>query len=217
MKVMIKRIITSVILGLLFWFSFIILPPFLFSVVLATILFLIIFFEWVKFFKTHGISFWLLTLIYPVLPFVLLIVMNHIPEYRLLLLPLFIIVSSLDTGSYIVGNLIGIHKICPRVSPGKTWEGFFGGYIIACISLGVLLLEQKIIHPWWQVMSFVLVVCLLALCGDLFESLLKRRARLKDSGTLLPGQGGFLDRFDGILFVAVFFFFFRNYLVVFFK
>lgn len=215
MKVVIKRIVTSFVLGFLFWFSFIVLPPCLFSGVLITILLQIILFEWCNFFKTNQLAFWLLTPIYPVLPFILLIVMNHIPLYRPLLLPLFVIVSSLDSGSYIIGNLIGNHKICPQISPGKTWEGFFGGYLIACTSLTFLLWEQKIFRPIEYIMGFVLIVCVLALCGDLFESYLKRRARIKDSGTMLPGHGGFLDRFDGILFVAVFFFICRNYLIVF--
>jgi phosphatidate cytidylyltransferase len=151
--------------------------------------------------------------LYPILPFILLIVMNHMPLYRHLLLPLFVIVSSLDTGSYIVGSAFGRHKIYPLISPSKTWEGFFGGYLIACISFSFLLWEQgRFTQPMWVVFLFTLAVSLLSLCGDLFESFLKRRARIKDSGSILPGHGGFLDRFDGILFAAVFFFLFRSYL-----
>lgn len=215
MKIMIKRIITGLVLGMLFWICFFMFHPLFFSIVLIVILLQIIFFEWVKFFKPNELAFWLLTPLYPVLPFVLLVIMNHIPLYRPLLLPLFIIVSSLDTGSYIIGNIIGKHKIYPLVSPSKSWEGFFGGYLVACISLSLLFFEKKIVQPWWWVMGFVFIVCVLGLCGDLFESFLKRRAHIKDSGTLLPGHGGFLDRFDGILFVAVFFFIFRSYLIVF--
>lgn len=215
MKKVFKRIATGLVLGLLFWLSFIILPPFLFSFVLLCILFQIIFFEWGNFFSIRDRAFWLLMPVYPVAPFVLLIIMNH-TEYRPLLLPLFIIVSSLDTGSYIVGNLIGYHKIAQLVSPGKTWEGFFGGYLFACTGFGLLLWEQGNHMPWAVALLFTFLVCLLALCGDLFESFLKRRAQIKDSGSLLPGHGGFLDRFDGILFAAVFFFIFRRYLITFF-
>ena len=140
--------------------------------------------------------------------------MNQNPKYHDLLLELFIIVASLDTGSYIVGNLIGKHKICPRISPKKSWEGFLGGYLLATFNLSILVIyEQGILLPWWQIMGFTLIICVLALCGDLFESWLKRRAGIKHSGNMLPGHGGFLDRFDGILFAVFFFYIFKDQLV----
>ncbi len=99
------------------------------------------------------------------------------------------------------------------IIPFKTCEGVVGGYIFANISLTLLFWEQGISNPWWLVMLFSFIVCSLSLVGDLFESWLKRRARIKDSGTLLPGHGGFLDRFDGILFAVFFFYFLRDYLL----
>lgn len=113
-------------------------------------------------------------------------------------------VAAHDTGSYIAGKLWGKHKIAPSISPGKTWEGFLGGLISA---LGVTLF---FFEPTASIMFFTLVVSTLALLGDLFESFLKRRANLKDSGTLLPGHGGILDRIDAILFVAPLFYFLRH-------
>jgi len=217
MKNLIKRSITGFILGTIFWLVFVYCLPIYFSIMLVGILAQIIFFEWTRLFDIKKPLFWLLMPFYPVLPFVLLIMLNHAPEYRDLLFYLFIIVFSHDTGSYIVGSIIGKHKIFPHVSPGKTWEGFFGGYIAACIGLWFLLWEQEHIKTWAFVLSFTFIVCVLSLLGDLFESWLKRRADKKDSGFFLPGHGGFLDRFDGILFAVVFFYLLKDYLVTIFQ
>ena len=206
--------LTSVILGACFWISFIYLPPVYFSFVLLTILLFIILFEWKRFFTTHQLSYWLIMPLYPILPFALLIYMNQSPLYHELLFDLFVLVASHDTGSYIVGTLIGKHTIWPSISPQKTWEGFFGGFAFATIGFALLVwYEQEQMHPWWVIAGFSLIICSLALFGDFFESWLKRRARIKDSGTALPGHGGFLDRFDGILFAVFFFYIFRDYLV----
>lgn len=213
MKNIIKRTLTSLFLGTAFWVLFLYLPPFYFSFILAALLVQIIIFEWTRLFKKTNPIFWLLMPLYPILPFSILIWMNNNPTYHPLLFPLFILVASHDTGSYIVGSLIGKTKICP-VSPGKTWEGFFGGYVFACIGLYLLLWEQKNIQPWWFIIGFSFIVCALALIGDFFESWLKRRAGVKDSGSVLPGHGGFLDRFDGILFAVFFFYMLKDYLVL---
>lgn len=213
MREIIKRIITGVTLGTIFWLSFLYLPSIYFSFILLGILLQIILFEWKNLFDLHKPIFWLLMPIYPVSPFLLLILMNHDPSYRNLLLILFILVSSHDTGSYIIGSMFGKHKIYPLISPSKTWEGFIGGYTFASIGLALLLWELNIEKSLWFILTFTLIVCLLSLCGDLFESWLKRRANIKNSGTILPGHGGFLDRFDGILFAIFFFFFFKESLI----
>jgi len=208
------RVITGLILGSCFWISFIYLPPIYFSCLLVGILFIIMLFEWSRLFPLHRMSFWLLWPFYPVLPFALLIYLNQHPLYHNLLLELFLIVASFDTGSYIVGKLIGKYHIAPTISPGKTWEGAIGGYIFAVIGLSFLVLyEQGKMLSWGIILGFTFIICLLSFCGDLFESWLKRRAHIKHSGTMLPGHGGFLDRFDGILFVVFFFFLFRAQLV----
>lgn len=213
MRTFITRMITALALGLLFWLSFIYLPPIYFSAVLVAILVQIIIFEWTRLFNMHRWAFWLLLPFYPVLPFILLIIMNQEPLYRHLLFVLFILVSSFDTGSYIVGKFLGRHKILPKVSPNKTWEGFAGGLIFATIGLTWLLWEFEALIPWWGIALFSFVICFLSLTGDLFESWLKRRAHVKDTGSILPGHGGFLDRFDGILFTAVFFYIFKSQLI----
>ncbi len=213
MRNVISRFITGVILGALFWFAFAALPPIYFSTMLLLILLQIIVFEWKRLFNIGKPLFWLLMPIYPILPFTLLIIMNQDPVYRELLFFLFILVFSFDTGSYIVGSLIGKHKIAPHISPGKSWEGFFGGYIFAIVGFKLMLWEQGIAKKLPFILWFSLTLCILSLSGDLFESWLKRRAHIKDSGNLLPGHGGFLDRFDGILFAVFFFYFWKDHLV----
>ncbi len=209
-----RRLATSLVLGSCFWLSFIYFPPIVFSFVLVGILLVIIFYEWRRFFDLKSPFFWLMLPLYPILPFGLLIYMNQHPVYHNLLLELFLLVASFDTGSYIVGSIIGIHKIAPHISPGKTIEGAFGGYIFAVIGLALLeWYEMGKMLPWWFILGFTLFVCILSLLGDLFESWLKRRARIKHSGNALPGHGGFLDRFDGIMFAAIFFFLFRDRLI----
>ena len=209
----IKRLLTSIFLGGCFWLSFIYFPPIVFSCVLFAILALIILFEFQKLFDRKKLSFWLILPFYPILPFVLLIIMNQ-SAYRSLLLELFVIVASFDTGSYIIGTLFGKHKIIPSISPQKSWEGFTGGVVFATVGLSIIVwFEQHKYLPWWFILLFTIIICLLALAGDLFESFLKRRASVKHSSTLLPGHGGFLDRFDGIMFAVFFFYLFRDYLL----
>ena len=115
-----------------------------------------------------------------------------------LLLIFFFIIWSADTGAYLAGRTWGKHKLAPAISPGKTVEGLLGGVITALITAvvaGILVLDlslQKLI-PW---LLAIVIVTLFSVVGDLFESIFKRRAGLKDSGKLLPGHGGVLDRID---------------------
>lgn len=110
----------------------------------------------------------------------------------------FIIIWSTDTGAYFVGVGLGRHKMTPVVSPHKTWEGFAGG--IVCSFLAALLLTSVVSYSQGQILLYIApVVSLAGQMGDLFESTLKRSAGIKDSGTLIPGHGGVLDRFDSAL------------------
>ncbi|GAC1488353.1 MAG: hypothetical protein NVS1B1_04780 [Candidatus Limnocylindrales bacterium] len=104
-----------------------------------------------------------------------------------------------DTVAYLVGSVIGRHKIAPRISPGKSWEGSIAGCAAAAAVVGLLVGDGG-------VAAIVVGLGLgpAALAGDLFESWLKRRAGAKDSGGLLPGHGGVLDRIDSLLFVGPF-------------
>ena len=107
-----------------------------------------------------------------------------------------------DTGAYCTGSLLGRHKMFPRVSPKKSWEGFAGG-LLFCVAAAVGAWCFGI-QGWdlWQWLVAGAVACAASTYGDLFESLLKRNAGIKDSGNLIPGHGGILDRIDSLLMVA---------------
>lgn len=201
----IQRISTGTMLLLLAVTTFCLLPPLVLSIVLAVILGIILYFEWPYF---HA---WWLTPAYPILPFLLLIQLNQGPN-RWLLATASIIVFSHDTGSYIAGKAWGRHKILPTISPGKTWEGFIGGSLFSLAITKIIGIMLAITSTFLTLMLGVLTINILSLIGDLFESALKRRVGLKDSGTLLPGHGGFLDRLDGLLFVAYALCFYIKYL-----
>jgi len=106
-----------------------------------------------------------------------------------------------DTFAYLTGSLVGRHKMTPVLSPGKTWEGFAGGVIFTLLGGWIIWRITGMLGAGtWIAIS--LIVASLGLAGDLFESGLKRTVKVKDTGTLLPGHGGILDRFDSLLFVA---------------
>ena len=124
--------------------------------------------------------------------------MGEWTSMRYILLALFVCIWANDTGAYCVGSLIGKHKMIPRVSPGKSWEGLVGGFIVSLIAGYVFYLfvaDYSLVQ--WLIIAFT--ISLFGTYGDLLESLLKRTIKVKDSGKFLPGHGGILDRFDSIL------------------
>jgi phosphatidate cytidylyltransferase len=126
-------------------------------------------------------------------------------RWRLELTPLSVLAFLLviwanDIAAYFVGLAVGRHKLAPRVSPGKSWEGAIGG-LAGGLAAGVLLAGWLSLGRG-QAAVWAAAVTLVSQAGDLFESALKRRAGMKDSGRLLPGHGGVLDRFDGVLLAA---------------
>lgn len=114
----------------------------------------------------------------------------------------FVAIWANDTGAYLAGSALGKRKLFPSVSPNKSWEGFYGGVIASVIVCYVFTRfgEDLYISPV-QSVGIGILISLFATWGDLFESLLKRRAGVKDSGNILPGHGGILDRIDSVLFV----------------
>lgn len=106
-----------------------------------------------------------------------------------------------DTFAYLSGSLFGRHKMTPLLSPGKTWEGFIGGMLISLLA-GWITWKLSGTASLWAWFGISLLVSLLGLAGDLFESGLKRTVKVKNTGELLPGHGGILDRFDSLLFVS---------------
>ena len=116
-------------------------------------------------------------------------------------LAIFIFLWTNDTGAYLVGSLFGRYvpyKLFPRISPKKSWIGSMGGVMLTIIAAAVI--EHYAAGlPLWQWIGLALTVCVFGTWGDLVESLIKRQVGIKDSGKILPGHGGFLDRFDSAL------------------
>lgn len=215
--------LTGVGLLLVFGGTFAYLPLRALSFLLGLTLLEVLVLEWPKI-AGKSILMWLFSLIYLVLPVSLLIILNEQGYVKLLKL-LFLVVPASDVGGYIFGSLFGKHKMCPTISPKKSWEGLFGSYICVLAFLfayryfllkNSLIIQELIFthhHPFdgWQleflfILIFALIVTFLATVGDLFESWLKRKSNIKDSGSLLPGHGGFLDRFDSFVFNTYFFY-----------
>ncbi|MDO7850276.1 phosphatidate cytidylyltransferase [Hymenobacter convexus] len=141
-------------------------------------------------------------LLYVSVPMTALIVVAFHPggyDYRRIFGLLFLIWAS-DIGAYAVGRAIGKHKLAPKISPGKTWEGWAGGFAMTLLvgwAIGFMLPDMPLTHR----LVAAGVVAVFAPLGDLAESMLKRSVGVKDSGSIMPGHGGLLDRFDAFLLV----------------
>ena len=127
-------------------------------------------------------------------------------QYQCILGYLFILWAN-DIGAYFAGTYFGKHKLFERISPKKTWEGFFGGAIFAII-IGIITARffTNFVFLQWIIVTIIIIIT--GTLGDLVESMFKRSAQLKDSGASIPGHGGFLDRFDGLIISAPFVFFY---------
>ncbi len=146
----------------------------------------------------------LLTIVLIALPFALLPHFREHGEDAIgpeALIGYFLLLWSSDTGAYITGRMLGRIKLMPAVSPKKTVEGLLGGIALTLL-VAWLLARSWPVMPLWLWLLCGAVVAFTSTVGDLFESALKRSAGVKDSGTLLPGHGGVLDRFDGLLLSA---------------
>lgn len=188
-----QRLLTAIVLAAIIAGLYIMIPAGLPLIVLSALLW-ILWNEWPQLKLPH------LTLVYPFMPgLILALVAYHHPSLLVILAGSCI---GFDTAAYIGGSLIGYHKMAPAISPGKTWEGTCAGFI-GCFM-------------WWYgyslyTMAPVTLPAILwltvlfgsaALVGDLLVSLFKRRVGIKDTGSLLPGHGGLLDRMDSLLFSA---------------
>lgn len=152
-----------------------------------------------------NIAFTFLGIFYVAIPYTLLNIAafeNGIYHFEIIFGCLFILWAT-DTGAYIAGTLFGKRKLFERISPKKSWEGAIGGAVLA---FAFALLMNNFFHilAMWQWLSIAAIIIVGGTYGDLVESLLKRSIEIKDSGSTLPGHGGFLDRFDGLLISAPF-------------
>lgn len=149
--------------------------------------------------------------IYVAMPLGLLNIIDKFSGPTLLLM--FILIWLNDTGAYIFGSSFGKHRLFERISPKKSWEGFYGGLIFtvgaavgACFIFPDIfqnIREYNLHLPWGLWALYGVVVSIMATFGDLVESLFKRSIGIKDSGKILPGHGGILDRIDSLLFVSL--------------
>ena len=166
--------------------------------------------------QTNPINNWAYTMLsqmYIALPFSMINVLafrstpdGNVTFEWLLPLSLFIFLWTNDTGAYCSGSLLGRHKLFPRISPGKSWEGSIGGAVFVMIAAAIIYFlnvgqTDGLVAgmPLWQWLGLGLVVVVFGTWGDLVESLFKRTLGIKDSGNILPGHGGMLDRFDSSL------------------
>ena len=153
-----------------------------------------------------GIAFTLLGIVYVAIPFSILNLIAFSADgtfrYELIIGSLLILWAS-DSGAYFAGTKFGKTKLFERVSPKKSWEGSLGGAFAALVTAYFISLNFTVL-PQWQWFGVMIIIVIAGTYGDLIESLFKRSISIKDSGKGLPGHGGFMDRFDGLLLSAPF-------------
>ena len=126
------------------------------------------------------------------------------------LLTLLLGVWGFDTGAFFAGHFFGRHKLAPSISPGKTWEGVAGGLVFSVIA-ALLFTVRPLGVSWYLAILLGLLIGVAATLGDLAESLIKRQTHVKDSGMIMPGHGGILDRIDSLLFAVIVVYFFAQF------
>jgi len=159
----------------------------------------LMFYEWTRIVRGWGPIWYLSGFIYALLPALALLWIRERAGLNLLLW-VFIVTWSTDIGAYFAGRTFGKRKLAPSISPNKTVEGLVGGIAAATLFGGAWVLANYLAKP---LLALAPLFAIAAQAGDLFESGMKRRAGVKDSGAWLPGHGGLLDRLDGLVPVAV--------------
>jgi phosphatidate cytidylyltransferase len=131
------------------------------------------------------------------------VLLREIPEHgRLAVFTILLAVFAADAAAYFTGLLVGRHKLAPAISPGKTWEGLAGGTVVAILVPFFALYHQDFLTIGESI-ALGILIAIVAPLGDLFESAVKRDMNVKDTGRLLAGHGGMLDRIDALLFAAI--------------
>jgi phosphatidate cytidylyltransferase len=161
----------------------------------------LMFYEWTRITRGWGVAWYLAGFVYALLPALALLWIRERDAHGLYLLVwAFIVTWATDIGAYFAGRSLGKRKLAPSISPNKTVEGLYGGIAAATLLGGAWALATGL---GLALLALAPVLAIAAQAGDLFESGMKRRAGVKDSGTWLPGHGGALDRLDGLVPVAV--------------
>ncbi|MDB5478779.1 MAG: hypothetical protein JWM96_1274 [Alphaproteobacteria bacterium] len=190
-----QRALTAAILAPLFLFA-VYLGDVIFAVMIVAIS-LIGFAEWLGLARTGGEK--ILGLFYLGLPAFCLIWLRQQGLAPILMVILAVWLT--DTGAYFAGRHFGGPKLAPKISPNKTWSGLIGGMVAAALVTGLVALAFRL-EIWGVYFGVGAMLAVIAQIGDLFESHMKRRAGVKDSGKIMPGHGGVLDRIDGLLSAA---------------
>ena len=160
-----------------------------------------IYYEWTRIVRGWGLAWNVAGFFYALLPALALLWVRERDAHGLVLLIwIFLVTWSTDIGAYFAGRAFGRRKLAPSISPGKTVEGLFGGVVAAALIGGAWVIWTDLGRP---LLVLAPLFALAAQGGDLFESRMKRRAGVKDSGAWLPGHGGVFDRLDGLMPVAV--------------
>jgi phosphatidate cytidylyltransferase len=207
----------SILTGLFFWFSS--RMPENVVVIIAALLFIIT--TWVVFGNNPaGSRKWLSTIftgMYVPVGFIMLVHMRNLGEGIdgfWLILSFFLMIWGNDVFAYFGGKNFGKRPLAPVISPKKTWEGFWFGFIGAATGFSVsYIIAGTFPLPYWSVIAAVIIVSTAGPLGDITASSLKRKAGVKDSSALLPGHGGFFDRFDSMILSAPFIFFYYYFLI----
>lgn len=200
------RMITAVLLITTFWFMY---NFWLIGIICWTIVSLeILIVEWPQ------LHMWWLTPLYPTLPLALILLLTWQGKQKMILLCC-ILSALFDTAGYVYGSLKGKHKLAPSISPKKTWEGVGAGFtaLFLCGPVIITWLFKAMVCSLASKAAFLFIYGLLALLGDLLVSVFKRRVQVKDTGFLLPGHGGLLDRLDSILLPLLFVYSVQNILL----
>ena len=162
-------------------------------------------FEWFRLFKkqNRGFIFFLIGLIYIVAPFLIILWIYKIQSVGpMIVFWILFVVWATDIGAYFVGKLVGGPKLAPSISPNKTWSGAFGGCILALLVSIILKPHLTLEFDLIGVSGFTLIISISGQFGDLLESWVKRNLAVKDTGNIIPGHGGVLDRIDALLLAA---------------
>lgn len=156
----------------------------------------------------HNVAFTVIGIIYIAVPFALLSYLVY-PDYITLkykpeiLIGYFVLIWTSDTGAYLTGMTFGKHPLFKRISPKKSWEGFIGGTILTIAASFVIAKFSHEINLYIWI-GVAVIIAIFGVLGDLVESMLKRSLEVKDSGNILPGHGGILDRFDSLIISSPF-------------
>ena len=211
MKEFIKRALTAIFLTATFGGAYL-HSMLLFMLLLGAVFLVVLCVEWPGLVPFQGLEGLLFSLVYPGISMIAMVTLHGLYYSKDFYLPLypFFVAWAADTGGYLVGRLCGSHKICPSISPGKSWEGLAGS-VVAVSVMNMMILPRIDAHFAQFIIQssvvilviFSLALTVIAFLGGLFVSVLKRGKQLKDAGSVLPGHGGFLDRFDSVFAVVL--------------